>query len=126
MKFAAMSPASFARESGCMASFNDRQYKFRSNPEYGHFTTTVFNFKSFDKQIIRLSSAEVFAVPHKASVRSGSLRLLQNSLSLDYYLSLASLLFTDSKYWFRYAPMRMIYIQKYIHSSTMMIMERLP
>ena len=65
-------------------------------------------------------------VPHKASVRSGSLRLLQNSLSLDYYLSLASLLFTDSKYWFRYAPMRMIYIQKYIHSSTMMIMERLP
>ena len=50
----------------------------------------------------------------------------QNSLSLDYCLSLASLLFTDSKYWFRYAPMRMIYIQKYIHSSTMMIMERLP
>ena len=29
MKFAAMSPASFARESGRLASFNDRQYKFR-------------------------------------------------------------------------------------------------
>lgn len=26
MKFAIMSPASFAREPGCMASFNERQY----------------------------------------------------------------------------------------------------
>ena len=35
MKFATMSPASFARESGRLASFNDRQYKIRSLPFAG-------------------------------------------------------------------------------------------
>lgn len=48
------------------------------------------------------------------------------SSSLSFFLFFTSTLLTGLKYRFRYAPIIIMYIQKYIQRSTIIIMERLP